>query len=104
MNTNASMVSDHDFHAAAPMRGGSRNISAIRHFVDVVGRIRRVIAARHNARLTAAQLSRLDDSILKDIGISRGEVLGLAEDLASGRTDGTRPIRYRSETYRPVGE
>ena len=85
MNANAMMVSDHDLDAAAPARGGST-------------------AARHRARLAATQLSRLDDLILKDIGISRGEILGLADDLARGRIDGTRPIRYRSETYTPVGE
>ena len=104
MNTNALMVSDHDFHAAAPVRGGSKLYLAIRQLADAVGRISREIAARHRARSAATQLSRLDDSILKDIGISRGEILGLADDLAYGKTDGIRPIRHGSECYRPAGE
>ena len=107
MSANATMVHDHSLSAAASVHGvggSSKHGSVLGHWFRAVGNFTRDVARQHKARSTAAQLSRLDDSILKDIGISRGEILGLADELASGRSDGVRPIRFRSENYRPTGE
>ena len=107
MSANATMVNDHALSAAASVHGaggGSRTASAFQHMREAIGKFGRQIAARHKARSAAAQLARLDDVTLKDIGISRGEILGLADELASGRSNGIRPIRYPADSYRPASK
>ncbi|MEM8588621.1 MAG: DUF1127 domain-containing protein [Pseudomonadota bacterium] len=107
MSANATMVNDHSLSAAASVHGvggSSKHGSVFGQWFRAIGTFARDMARQHKARSTAAQLTRLDDAILKDIGISRGEILGLADELASGKSDGVRPIRFRSDSYRPVGE
>ena len=107
MSANATMVNDHSLSAAASVHGvggSSKHGSVLGHWFRAIGGLARELARQHKARMAAAQLSRLDDAMLKDIGISRGELLGLADELASGRSDGARPIRFRSDRYRPIGE
>jgi uncharacterized protein YjiS (DUF1127 family) len=67
---------------ASAAAGGLRRVSR-----SVVG----ALARWHKRRATIAELSALDDRMLKDIGVSRGNIPALADGLMRARAASTDP-------------
>lgn len=82
-----------------------------KHFLSIYGWIASLarplaqlvdtLRQRQQSLRTVNALTRLDDKVLQDIGISRGEILGIADERSSGRSTGQRLIGSGDTRYRP---
>jgi uncharacterized protein YjiS (DUF1127 family) len=107
MNAQTNTLGAYDMAADSLSRAAAIKANDDHPLYGVIGRIAAPlvhmvdgVVQRHQSRKNANALTRLDDAILKDIGISRGEILGIADELASGRSNGQRPIGVSSTRYR----
>ena len=97
-------------------RAGSTFDSGVRRLQRIAEALRRRLVAWRGARRRSAELARLDDATLKDIGLSRGDLPGIVRSgldprpLAARRyptprlvaASATPPPRHKGGVTRPA--
>jgi len=78
----------HDEHAAAAARQRKSSVGSLAANLGyMVRRILRPMVAAHLERQALSELSRLSPAILRDIGLTRGDIGSVAADMAKERAD-----------------